>query len=52
MTFEEFIKNYVKVYPKGERIKLTSFQYAFLNWLEDCKKKGVNVLHLKGRGRI
>lgn len=33
-------------------LKLTLSQYAFLNWLEDCKKKGVNVLHLKGRGRI
>ena len=52
MTFEEFIKNHIKVYPKGERIKLTSSQYAFLKWLEDCKRKGLSVLHLKGRWRI
>ena len=53
ITFEEFIKNHVRVAPKGEHIKLTSAQYAFLDWLEDCEKKGLNPFHLKGRnGRI
>lgn len=51
MIFEEFINNYIKVCPKRERIKLTSSQYVFLNWLEDCKKKGLNILHLKEKER-
>lgn len=38
MTLKEFIENHVKG-PKGESIKLTSAQCAFLNWLEECKKK-------------
>ena len=52
MTFEEFIKNHVRVAPEGEHIKMTSAQYAFLDWLEDCKKKGLKPFNLKGRGRI
>ena len=53
MTFKEFIEHHVRVVPKGENIKLTSAQYAFLDWVEDCKKKGLNAFRLKGRnGRI
>ena len=53
MTFKEFIENHIRVAPKGENIKLTSVRYAFLDWLEDCKKKGLNAFRLKGRnGRI
>lgn len=53
MTFKELTENYIRVAPKGERIKLTSAQYAFLEWLEDCKKKGLKTFYFKGRiGRI
>ena len=53
MMFKEFIENHVRVAPKGEHITLTSAQYAFLDWLEKCKEKGLNPFHLKGRiGRI
>ena len=37
----------------GERYgKLTSFQYAFLDWIEKCKQKGLKPFILKGRGKI
>ena len=52
MTFEEFIKNHVKVALEGKHIEMTSEQYAFIDWLEKCKKKGLKPLDLKGRGRI
>lgn len=52
MTFEEFIKNHVRVAPEGEHIKMTSAQYALLDWLENCKKKGLKPFNLKERGRI
>lgn len=53
MAFEEFIKNHIRVAPKGEHIQLTSAQHAFLGWLENCKKKGLKPFHLKCRnGRI
>ena len=46
MTLKEFIENYVKG-PKGESIKLTPIQCAFLNWLEECKKKQLKPLNWK-----
>ena len=53
MTFKEFIENHIRVAPKGEHITLTSAQYAFLDWLEKCKEKGLKTFYLKGRiGRI
>jgi len=53
MTFEEFIKNHVKVALEGKHIELTSAQYAFINWIEKCKKKGLKPFNLKGRrGRL
>jgi len=39
MTFEEFIKNHVRVAPKGKHIEMTSAQYAFIDWIEKCKEK-------------
>lgn len=48
MTLEEFIENYVRVAPEGKCIELTPAQRAFIVWIEDCKKKGLNP-HLKGR---
>ena len=52
MTFEEFIKNHVKVAPEGKHIELTSAEYAFLDWIEKCKQKELKPFNLKGRGRI
>lgn len=53
MTQEEFIKNYVRVGSENRRIELTSAQYAFIGWIEKCKKKGFNPFYLKGRnGRL
>lgn len=53
MTFKEFIEHHVRVAPKGEHIKLTSTQYAFLDWLEKCKEKGLKSFYLNGRiGKI
>ena len=52
MTFEEFIKNYVRVAPESKNIELTPIQYAFLDWIEKCKQKGLNPFNLKGKGRI
>lgn len=48
MTFEEFIKNHVRVAPEGRNIELTPAQYAFISWIEKekCKKKG---FHFKVR---
>ena len=48
MTFEEFIKNHVRVAPEGKHIEMTSAQRAFINWLEKCKKKGLKPFYLKG----
>ncbi len=45
MTFEEFIKNHVRVAPEGKHIELTSAQYAFLDWLEE--NKGKTIIELK-----
>ena len=39
MTFEEFIKNYVRVASEGKNIEMTPAQYAFIEWIEKCKKK-------------
>ena len=52
MTFEEFIKNHVRVAPEGKHIEMTSAQYAFIDWIEKCEKKGLKPFNLKGRGRI
>ena len=52
MTFEEFIKKHVKVAPEGKHIELTPIQYAFLDWIEECKQKELKPFNLKGRGRI
>ena len=52
ITFEEFIKNHVKVAPEGKHIELTPAQYAFLDWVEKCKKKGLKPFYLKGRERL
>jgi hypothetical protein len=52
MTFEEFIKNHVKVAPEGKNIEMKPAQYAFINWLEKNKEKGLKPFYLKGRGRI
>jgi hypothetical protein len=52
MTFEEFIKNHIRVVPEGKNIELTPIQYAFLDWIEECKKKDLKPLELKGRERI
>ncbi len=49
MTFEEFIKNHVRVAPEGRNIELTPVQYAFIDWVEKCKKKGLKSFCLKGR---
>ena len=51
MTFEEFIKNHVTVAPEGKHkeckhIKFTSAQYAFLDWIEKCKQKGLRPFYL------
>lgn len=37
MTFKEFIKHCVT--SEGKHIELTSAQYAFIDWLEKCRKK-------------
>lgn len=52
MTFEQFIKNHVRVAPGDKRIEITPAQRAFINWIEDCKKKGLKPFYLKGKGRI
>ena len=52
MTFEQFIKNHVRVAPEGKHIEMTPVQRAFINWLEENKKKGLNVSYLKVKGRI
>ena len=39
MTCEDFIKNYVIIAPEGKHIELTLAQCAFINWLENCKKR-------------
>ena len=52
MTFEEFIKDHVKIAPEGKNIELTSVQYAFIDWIEKCKQKGLKPFNLKGSGRI
>ena len=39
MTFEQFIKNYVRVAPGDKHIEITPAQRAFINWLENCKKR-------------
>lgn len=39
MTCKEFIEKYVRVGPEERPIKLTSAQYAFIDWLEKCKEK-------------
>ena len=52
MTPQEFIENYVRIAPEGKHIELTSAQYAFLDWIEKCKKKGLSPFHLTGMGRI
>lgn len=52
MTFEEFIKNHVRIAPEGKNIEMTSAQYAFIDWIEKCKKKGLKPFNLKVRGRI
>lgn len=43
ITFEEFIKNYVRIAPEGKPMELTSAQRAFIDWLEENKKKGLNI---------
>ena len=48
MTFEEFSENHVRVAPEGKHIELTPSQYAFIDWIEECKKKGLNPLNFKG----
>ena len=53
MTCEEFIKNYVRVGSENRHIELTSAQYAFIDWIEKCKKQRFNPFYLKGRnGRL
>ena len=52
MTFEEFIKNHVRIAPEGKNIELIPAQWAFINWLEECKKKGLKPFYLDWRGRI
>lgn len=47
MTVKEFIEQHVRVAPKGEHIKLTPAQNAFLDWIEKCKEKGLNPFSLK-----
>lgn len=47
MTFEEFIKNHVKIAPEGKHIELTPVQYAFLDWIEKCKEKELKAFNLK-----
>ena len=39
MTFEEFIKNHVRVAPEGKNIELTLAQCAFIDWIEKISKK-------------
>ena len=46
MTFEEFLKNHVRVAPEGKQIELTSAQYAFMDWIEKCKQKGLKPFDL------
>jgi len=43
ITLEEFIKNYVRIAPEGKPIELTPAQRAFIDWLEENKKKGLNI---------
>lgn len=52
MTFEEFVKNHVRVAPEGKHIEMSPIQHAFLDWIEECKKKGLKPHELKGKGRI
>ena len=52
MTFEEFIKNHVRVAPEGKNIELIPIQYAFLDWIEKSKQKGLKPFDLKERERI
>ena len=47
MTFEEFIKNYVRVAPEGKIIEMTPAQHAFIEWIEKCKKKGLKPFYLR-----
>ena len=47
MTFKEFIKNHVRVAPEGKHIEMTSAQYAFLDWIEKYKEKGLKPFSLK-----
>lgn len=47
MTLEEFIENHIRVAPKGEHIKLTPVQYAFLDWNKKYKKKTSDMETLK-----
>ena len=49
MTFKEFIENHTVVFPFGEPIKLTPFQHNFIDWIEECKKKGLKPSEYKGR---
>ena len=47
MTFEEFVKNHVRVAPEGKHIELTPVQSAFIDWIEKCKQKGLKLFNLK-----
>lgn len=51
MPFLEFIK-YIRISPKDKNVELTPEQHAFLNWIERCKKKGLNPFKSKGNGRV
>lgn len=51
MPFLEFIK-YIRISPKDKNVELTPAQHAFLNWIERCKKKGLDPFRLKGNGRV
>lgn len=49
MTTKEFIENFVKIKTKDKEksIKLTPVQCEFLDLIEKCKKKNLNLLILK-----
>ena len=51
MSFLEFIK-YIRISPKDKNVELTPAQQAFLNWIERCKKKGLDPFRLKENGRV
>lgn len=46
-SFKEFIENHVKVMPGGGHIRLTSAQYAFIDFIE--KNKGINIIWSRSR---